>query len=244
MEEIEIKIEDILGVFKNTKDGKRTKNIKEEVFASLISDNTDIFEMELKRDEIYAQVERLLKEDQKQGKESFLSYNKGVYKRKPKKIVVNAGADIDTIFKGAAGETAVISELLFHGFNANRMMVDEGIDIVAAKDNVYRYIQVKTTSIKDGKIQVQISKDRFDTYIQNQLRYVIVARCKKDNHNMNMFFIFSDRDIDKGIHDGYIKLGESSISIKVRFKEQSGTPFLYDVKESDASYHMNNFELI
>ncbi len=35
---------------------------------------------------------------------------------------------------GAAGEHAVVSELLYRGFNASKMAVDDGIDIVASKE--------------------------------------------------------------------------------------------------------------
>ena len=36
---------------------------------------------------------------------------------------------------GTAGEHLVVSELLFRGYNASTMSVDEGLDIVATKDN-------------------------------------------------------------------------------------------------------------
>lgn len=62
--------------------------------------------------------------------------------------------------------------------------------------------------------------------------------------NKQMFFVFTQHDIDKGIHDKYIKKGQKCISIKIKFNAKTATPILYDETESDASYHLNNFKLI
>jgi hypothetical protein len=153
----------------------------------------------------------------------------------------------DKLYEGAAGEMAVISELLFREYNANRMTVDKGIDVVAVKDNVYRYIQVKTSYIRqDNKINWQIDKERFDVHITNQLRYVLIARYN-DNKKVprNMFFVLTSNDIDRGAKEGWIKEGDERISIKVKFHPQSGLPIFYDDnKEVNAEYYLNNFDLV
>ncbi len=48
---------------------------------------------------------------------------------------------------GKAGEFYVASELLFRGYNANIMSLDEGIDIIALKNNRLFSIQIKTSNL-------------------------------------------------------------------------------------------------
>ncbi len=44
-------------------------------------------------------------------------------------------------FLGKAGEYAVMAELLFGEYKVSSMIVDEGVDIVASKDNRFFYVQ-------------------------------------------------------------------------------------------------------
>ncbi len=53
---------------------------------------------------------------------------------------------ISTQYVGKAGEHLVVSELLFKGYNASIMSVDEGLDIVATKGERLYNIQVKTST--------------------------------------------------------------------------------------------------
>lgn len=121
------------------------------------------------------------------------------------------------------------------------MMVDKGIDIVASKDNVYYYIQVKTSNINNGRINWQIKQERFDAYVVNQLRYIFVARYeekfkyKNEPVVRNMFFTLSSKDIDRGRQEGWISEGINTLSIKVKFDTQTGAPKFYDNKEVDDS---------
>lgn len=239
----DITIDVILSVFKSFSDKKKLKDIKGEVVNLLKPQDQLIWE---RQPEIEKVVDDLIKADKKLDRESYLTYSKGFYqKRKGRKLPVDDDLVLrtPTEYLGRAGECAVMSELMFRGYNANRMMIDEGIDIVAVKDNIYYYVQVKTVSIKDGRIYCQIGMERFDQYIGAQIRYIIVARYKDRNLMRNMFFIFTPREIDKYIHDRCIKRGESTISIKIGFNERSGEPYLYDEKQTDVSYHMNRFDL-
>lgn len=240
---MEITIEQIVSVFKNTTDGMRLKDIKAAVVQS-VTPAGELF-LPADKEDIEKQVEELIKEDKKREIESYLKYNAGKYKKRPKKKAPDGTSEqLPGVYIGTAGETAVISELMFHGFNANRMMIDEGIDIVATKNNVYRYIQVKTTYVDKGKIYCQINKDRYDMHIESQLRYIIVARYSEKGVNRNMFFIFNSQDIDDGIYGRYIKQGLNCVSIKIKFHPQSGAPYLYDDKEHEISNRMNNFRIV
>jgi hypothetical protein len=239
MEEKQVTIELIVSLFKNYSDKKRLKDIKQGVFSTLYPDALMVTQEET--DELSKQIDAVLKEDKKMDNESFLVYKNGVYqKRKNKKLLGgDDGLKLPTQYIGTAGECAVMSELMFRGYNANRMMIDEGVDIVATKDNLYYYIQVKTVALKDGRVYCQIPRYRFDQYVSNQIRYIIVAR----TDNKNMYFMFDPKEIEKGIYGRYINATDDTIYIKIKFHPRSGAPYLYDEKEQDASYNMDNFKL-
>lgn len=163
-------------------------------------------------------------------------------KPKPDKTTIEP----NTLFTGKAGECAVMSELLFRGYNANLMMVDDGVDIVASKNNLYYFIQVKTTLLNEkGRIYVSIKKDRFDAFINAQIRYIVVVRCKISGIETNLYFVFNNQNIDEFIFDKVVNLNESTISIKIRIDQTNGNkPFLYhDAKEKDITFFMNKFNL-
>lgn len=244
-----ITIESIVAIFKSNSDKKKIREIKNAIVQQFIPNGEQIEIFEIQRIEkdkalIEKRVEQIIKEDQRLGNESLLKKDtNGYYRKRPNKLPP-PDTQGDSRYIGTAGEMAVISELMFNGYNANRMMIDEGIDIVASKNNKYTYIQVKTTNVKDGRVSCQINDNRFEQYIGSDLRYIVVARYNDKGVNRNMFFVFTQHDIDKGVHDRYIKRGEEKISIKIKFHDRSGEPILYDEKENNASYHLNNFSLI
>lgn len=237
----EITMDLIVSVFSKKTEEKTLSQIKDGVIDKLRGDSLLIDGL----DEKLRDIERLIKEDKKLGDESFLIYTpRKKYKQRPIKQVI--GSDVlcqNNDYIGRAGELAVMSELVFNGYNANRMMIDEGIDIIAAKNNMYYYVQVKTVAARDGRIYAQIKKQRFDQYIDTNIRYYIVSRYKKGEDVKNIFFMFTSKDLDKYTYDKCIKRTNDNISIKIRFHERSGEPILYDEREANIGWHMNNFEL-
>ena len=235
-----ITIETVLSVFKNYSDKKRIREIKDAVVKIMLEVEG---EEGANPSEIELQVESIIKEDRRLGDSSELVYSNGKYsKRKKKKI----GADPiqRTEYVGRAGECAVMSELIFRGYNANRMMIDEGVDIIAVKDNLYYYIQVKTTYMKNERVYCHIDFDRFNQYIGAQIRYFIVVRYKDTKGDeRNMFFQFDNTKIQDAIYQRCVKRGEQGVYVKIKFNEKTGSPSLYDEKEMDVSYNMNRFEL-
>lgn len=243
METKPITIETIVSLFKNNIEEKRPKQIKSEVAISLYP-NVLLLDP-LVESYISDSVDKLLREDKKEDKNSYLIYNNGKYKKRKNKATPTSVevATIGTAYVGTAGECAVMSELLFRGYNANRMMVDDGVDIIAAKDNIYYYIQVKTTSVREGRIYARINKDSFGRYNKPQCRYIIVARYKKNNIEQNMFFVFNASDIEQAAYERCINQGEEAFSIKIKFDEHTGEPILYDDKQKNISWNLNRFDL-
>lgn len=75
------------------------------------------------------------------------------------------------------------------------------------------------------------------------MRYVIVGRyLDKNNLEKNHYFLLSQEDIDREVHNRCIKRGSQYISIKIRFHELTANPVLYDEKEVSADWYYNKFE--
>lgn len=150
----------------------------------------------------------------------------------------------NTQFFGKAGEYAVMAQLLFRDFNANNMTVDEGIDIIASKDNNFYFVQVKTTTLRENKKAiVSIKQKNFDRFMNQQMRYVIVV-----THNRGMrFFTLSNSAIEQLKYYRALAVNETTgnISIKIRFDDNLSRPVFYDRTEVDASFYegFRRFEL-
>jgi Holliday junction resolvase-like predicted endonuclease len=152
----------------------------------------------------------------------------------------------DNLFVGKAGECAVMSELLFRGYNVNQMMVDDGVDVVASKNNLFYFIQVKTTHTDvNNKIYASVKAKNFDAFIGTQIRYIIVARCNIAGIDTNLYFTFNNNDIQKYLFQEYINGSDSNLNIKIRIdRNKNNRPMLYnDSKETDITFHMNRFDL-
>ena len=161
---------------------------------------------------------------------------------------ITAHPDATTTYTGTAGEYAVMSELLYQGYNVNSMTVDEGVDIVANKDNRFYFIQVKTAYLDDTlKASFNIKNNRFDLFkSNNDMRYVFVVRFSSPLSTPtkliteNMFFAFTNVELDKAIDDGIIYRGEKEISVKIKFDGQNYTPYMYNGRESmKITYNMD-----
>lgn len=238
----------------------------------LINQSDGLFEENLpQKDELKKSIGRILnQEDKKNGlfakvrngkRAGKIVYKKGFYKNRKEKqtgrMIINpveptptqltTQPDVynraETTYIGKAGECAVMSELLFRGYNVNTMIVDDGVDVIASKNNAFYFIQVKTTFIRDGKFSVTIKSASMNLANENQMRYIIVARCNVNGVETNLFFILDKKRISESVHNRSMHLGESgNINIKVKMKD--GKPYLYnDDREEIFDYYMNRFEL-
>ena len=224
--------------------GIKSKGLKEKDVISRLchGGNGDLFvddtaEMDAKRREIIG----ILRREAKDPDSNIRKTSKGLYKYIKKEPPVNPGEDIkDTNYIGKGGEYAVMSELLLRGYNATSMTVDEGIDIVASKDNIFNYIQVKTTRLDDkGVARVQIKKSSYNNNLSHQLWYVVVIRCGIGSFK---YFVFKQSDIEQFKFNKVIPNSDDVLSIKIRYNNIDGKPYLYDgTHEQDVSFWVNKF---
>ncbi|MCY4161439.1 MAG: HTH domain-containing protein [Flavobacteriaceae bacterium] len=76
---------------------------------------------------------------------------------------------------GKAGEFYVASELLFRGYNASIMSLDEGMDIIALKNNKLFSIQVKTSNLhRNNSYVFDIRRVALDRIYAGNIFYIFV----------------------------------------------------------------------
>jgi Holliday junction resolvase-like predicted endonuclease len=131
-----------------------------------------------------------------------------------------------------------MSELLFRGYNASKMTVDDGIDIVASKENKYFHIQVKTANVKeDETFRASIKRKTFqhssDTF------YVVVLRSRSEARFENDYVILPSNKIHELVKRGVLKDSET---IGLRVSKSNGR-FLVS-REEDVSHLVNSFDII
>lgn len=144
-------------------------------------------------------------------------------------------------YVGKAGEHAVLSELLFRGYNASLMSVDTGIDILATKESKVFSLQVKTRNIST----------RNNAYFFN----VRIASFERSNAG-GTFYVFILR---KSSHLKYLilPLHELEKYIEQEFVHVVGKGKLYRVtitvrdervclgrRVNDVSYYLDRWEVI
>ena len=137
-------------------------------------------------------------------------------------------------FFGKAGEFAVMSELLFLDYNVNSMTVDNGIDIIANKENSFYFIQVKTVTLQPNHTaHAKIPQKNFNRFINDQIRYVIVIKCDRDLK----YFTLDNKAIQLLHYHRAISMGKNGdLSIKIRYNQADGRPYFYDEKEMEATF--------
>lgn len=173
-------------------------------------------------------------------------FRKGIYKLRPARqkspappIDPTPPPPVSTNFLGKAGEYAVMAELLYRGYNASLMSVDEGVDVVASKDNDYFHIQVKTSALgANGKYAFFIKNNAFVANNGGKTFYIFVMR---GDAGSNHFAVFPSTQL--GIHrDTGIIGGANGMSLFVT-PDQKGRSFTMN-KGQSIDHFINNFGLI
>jgi Holliday junction resolvase len=140
---------------------------------------------------------------------------------------------------GSAGEHRVVSELLFRGYNASTMSVDEGLDIVATKDNKLFNIQVKTANEnKFNKYVYDIRKISFEKFDAGNTFYIFILRGKETN-----FLILPSMEIEKNIQQKNILVVGHGKRYRVNLSIKDGKSYLGNLN-NDATFFLNNWSLL
>jgi hypothetical protein len=167
---------------------------------------------------------------------------RGIYRLKKKPSVrpkLSDAPSVTTQYTGKAGEAAVISELLFYGFNASAMTVDDGIDVVASKNNKYYHIQVKTANPSSvGGYGFSIKKSSFNAKDSFQTFYIFVIRGRGENRYYNDYLILPSNQIKQFIGAGVIKDG-ANFSVRIEIDKQGS--YKLNAKQ-DVTISINTFD--
>ena len=207
-------------------------------------------------DDLSRRVSALLAKDVKKKKTDSLfskvknktgGLKRGIYRLKlgrrtvAKTFKVPEQPKVSSQFTGKAGEFSVMSELLFFGFNASAMTVDDGIDIVASKGDSYFHIQVKTANISaQNKYQFKITKRAFGSKDASSTFYVLVMRVNEDTRNICEHLVIPSSEIRRLVDRALIRDGDHmSISIE----RERGSRFMLNGVE-DVSWALNRYDTV
>jgi hypothetical protein len=166
-------------------------------------------------------------------------FKNGTYRMKTQKPMnfASEAPQVTSQFTGAAGEYAVLSELLFRGFNSSKMTVDDGIDVVASKDEKYFHIQVKTANERSGAFGATIKTASFRH--SSNVFYIVVLRANSGVRYVNDYIILQSGDIKRMILEGKLKEGAT---INLRLAPEGNRLLLNG--SVDVSVYRNNWDLI
>lgn len=135
---------------------------------------------------------------------------------------------------GEAAEIHVTAELLYRGFQAANIPVDEGLDILAVKDNNTFYFQVKHKDISSYQA-IEITKSSFEKTARGNVYYVfvILSNDKRD------FLIIPFHIVNDWIREGIAEATEKGYLIYIKVRDNK-----YYLKEKELDYYLNNWDLI
>ena len=176
-------------------------------------------------------------------------YKKGIYALRGKRIGggrIHTRLNLDDVSKpttqfiGAAGEHAVFSELLFRGFNASIMTVDDGIDVIASKNNRFFHIQVKTANDLGNGFGFNIRRSIFEAHRNSLTFYILVCRRIIINRYLCDYVILPSTHLHALILKGLMGEGET-YSLRLALNDE-GSYILN--RSEDVTHHVNKFDLI
>lgn len=166
---------------------------------------------------------------------------RGIYRLKktkhvtPEPTIPEPPPSEGTGFIGRGGEYAVMSELLFRGFNVSLMSVDTGVDVVAANDKgKYFHIQVKTANAKAAVCQFNIKRKSFEANHSSQTFYVFVLR----KESRCDFVVMPNSQVASFVTLGVIK-GQDTLSVRITYDSRTRKYSLNN--NQDISIFVNRF---
>lgn len=156
-------------------------------------------------------------------------------------IELEAEAEIEGGYIGKAGEHAVLSELLFLGYNAALMSVDVGVDILATKNNETYNIQVKTRNISErhNAFHFNLRIASFERHNAGRTFYIFVLR---ENGKLD-YLILPLHEIEKSIEQEFIHIVGKGKLYRITIKRRNSRVYLGRM-ENDVSYYVNRWDVI
>lgn len=156
-------------------------------------------------------------------------------------IESEAEAEAEGGYVGRAGEHAVLSELLFRGYNAALMSVDTGIDILATKGNEVFNIQVKTRNVssKHNAFFFNIRKVSFERHNAGRTFYIFILR---ENKKLD-YLILPLHEVEKAIEQEFVQVVGKGKLYRVTIRRREGKIYL-GRKENEMTYYLNRWEVI
>jgi hypothetical protein len=213
-------------------------------------------EMDASADVLSQKVSAVLASDVKKRKGDSLfakpknktgGYRRGIYKLKVSRqsvsrtVKVPEQPKVTSQFTGKAGEFAVMSELLFYGFNASAMTVDDGIDLVASKNDSYFHIQVKTSNVSAAsRYQFRVTKKSFGAKDASATFYVLVMRVNEPTRNTCEYIVLPSSELRRLVEKSVVRDGEA---LMISVERERGNRFLLNGIE-DVTWALNRFDTI
>jgi hypothetical protein len=158
---------------------------------------------------------------------------------KDEEVFKESTEQISTQYVGKAGEHLVVSELLFRGYNASIMDVDEGLDIVATKGERLYNIQVKTSNEnKFNNYVFGLRVTSFEKHNRNNTFYVFVLKGSETR-----FLILPYFEIQKNIDQQNIRVIDKGQRYRGNMSIRDTKLYLGN-RDNEMSYFINNWGLI
>lgn len=126
-------------------------------------------------------------------------------------------------FWGKGAELHVIAELLYRGFQPSNISVDEGVDVLANKNNKTYSFQVKHKDLSHN-FPVELTKSTYQNKSGSDYFLVVVLLSAEENERK--FLIIPWAIIDDWIDEGVV--------------EDSGNKYLLHVRKIDNTFKLKN----
>lgn len=127
-------------------------------------------------------------------------------------------------FYGEGAEFHVTAELLYHGFQAANIPVDEGLDILAVKDNKTFYFQVKHKDL-NSNAPIKLTKSSFEKSGGGAVYYIFVLLSDEKREFLVIPFHIVNDWIREGLAEG------------------QGKEYLIPISRDDEGYKFRNIKL-
>ena len=149
-------------------------------------------------------------------------------------------------YYGNAAAYLVVAELLFRGYNAQKLPVDEGLDVFAVKNKELYLLQVKHSDYEKPSESrpIQITNSSLERNKGLNVFYILVLSRKQPSQRD--FLILPYSKIDELIKIGAIKQENKAqhISFKVLHKNPNDA-FIGEYKEKcDVSRYLNAWDVL